>query len=186
MKLLFILFFVYSFHCSLAGNDTSQKYYNFYKNSIGIRAFVGNNFGMGSGMSYERFINKKNNLSFNVPFHLHYFWNEFDWDFHIGMRYYFIEERKFQPIVGLSINYGVENWTNSTIISGITTYYPIYRRQLGPCFNIGLKRSLTNQLNLIGEGSIGYALYDRHNISGDLGKTEHIIGGVNLGLGYNF
>lgn len=186
MKLFFILFFANIIQHSFARIDSLQETNKNYKNNIAFRAIVGNNFGMGSGIAYERFINKKNNISVNIPFHLHYFWNEFDWDFHIGMRYYFIPKRKFQPFVGLSINYGVENWTNSTIISGITTYYPIYRRQLGPCFNIGLKRTLANRIHFIGEGSLGYALYDKHNISGYLGNSEHIIGGINLGLGYNF
>jgi hypothetical protein len=179
---LIVLFSLISI--GLLSQDTIKKGYP--KNEIAFHAIVANNFGVGSGVSYERFINKKNNISVNLPFHLHYFWNEFDWDFHIGMRYYFRTKKRIQPFVGLSINYGVENWVNSYYASGIWTYYPIYRRQLGPCVNIGFKKPLTKRINLIGEGSLGYALYDQHNISGYLGKSEHIIGGINFGLGYNF
>jgi len=195
-KITLVAILVFSIFNSYSQENKTTHY---YKNNLTLKPFNINSIGVGVGLQYERYLDNTNNFSFVIPFDYsfevsnanNYGLNNSD-NYGIntnpGLRFYFVEPRKFNWYLGCSFLLGYEN--------AAYTYYDINgnqintratRKSFGSMINAGFKGTIKDRFtyNLeVGNGIKFIDKYDQNTYA--LYNSSRYLGSILVGFGYNF
>ncbi len=183
-QILFCFFFSISIYiCKSQPIDTNELKYN---NTLTLKAFNANSYGLGIGSHYERKLDSMHQLSLTLGVNLALLEREGRINIEPGIKHYFSPQSIYKLYSGFSIFLGQDIYGSSTYLGdSLISKTEWIRTRIGPLFNLGIKRNF-KRLSVQLESSIGYSTIDINRFEHPLSFDSRLLGGAWLGFGYNF